>query len=158
VVALRASAQPFEVPGVQAARDIHELFARADHLLLAAPATAQTYRVVDRAVLASAKPGLHLINVARGSLIDQDALREALDAGQIGLASLDVSDPEPLPENHWLYRHPRVRLSPHTSANSPQVYLNIAELLARNIHHWRAGEALENAVPVARPSVQGVRA
>ncbi|GLK88559.1 D-isomer specific 2-hydroxyacid dehydrogenase family protein [Pseudomonas turukhanskensis] len=158
VVALRASEQPFELPGIEAARDLHDLFARADHLLLAAPATARTYRVIDRAVLASAKPGLHLINVARGSLIDQDALRDALDAGQIGLASLDVSDPEPLPEGHWLYRHPRVHLSPHTSANSPQVYLNIAELLARNIQHWRVGQALENAVFTARQSIQGVPA
>ncbi len=158
VVALRGSATPFDLPGIQPARDIHDLFARADHLLLAAPASAHTYRVVNRAVLASAKPGLHLINVARGSLIDQDALREALDTGQIGLASLDVTDPEPLPDGHWLYRHARVRLSPHTSAHSPQVYLNIAALLAHNIQRWRAGEALENAVLVAHPSPEGVPA
>lgn len=147
VVALRRSAQPFDLPGVAPAQDIHDLFGRADHLLLAAPATAQTHHVVNRQVLAAAKPGLHLINVARGSLVDQDALKNALDNGQLSLASLDVTDPEPLPEGHWLYRHSRVHLSPHTSANSPQVYLNIAALLARNIQHWRNGQALENAVP-----------
>lgn len=146
VLAVRRSQQPFDVPGVERVESVRELFARADHVLLAAPATEQTRHIVDRQVLAAAKPGLHLINIARGSLIDQDALRVALDRGQIGLASLDVADPEPLPAGHWLYSHPRVRLSPHTSANSPQVYLNIAALLARNVARLHSGQPLENPV------------
>jgi phosphoglycerate dehydrogenase-like enzyme len=146
VLALRRSAQPFDLPGVQRVAQVRELFARADHVLLAAPATDETHHVINHQVLAAAKPGLHLINIARGSLIDQDALRVALDNGQVSLASLDVADPEPLPAGHWLYRHPRVRLSPHTSANSPQVYLNIAALLARNIAQLGSGLALHNPV------------
>ncbi|MEK1939011.1 MAG: D-isomer specific 2-hydroxyacid dehydrogenase family protein [Pseudomonas sp.] len=146
VIAVRRSEQPFDVPGVERASDLRELFARADHLVLAAPATANTRHIVNAQVLAAAKPGLHLINIARGSLIDQHALQQALDSGRIALASLDVADPEPLPAGHWLYRHPRVRLSPHTSANSPQVYLNIAALLARNVAHLHSGQPLENAV------------
>lgn len=150
VLALRRSAQPFEVPGVEAVADLHELFARADHLLLAVPLTEQTRRIIDADVLAAAKPGLHLINIARGALIDQPALVQALDTGRIGLASLDVADPEPLPAGHAFYRHPRIRLSPHTSANSPRVYLNIARLLGRNLQRWSDGLPLENPVEIQR--------
>lgn len=150
VLALRRSAQPFEVPGVEPVADLHQLFARADHLLLAVPLTEQTRRIIDADVLASARPGLHLINIARGALIDQPALLQALDTGHIALASLDVADPEPLPAGHPFYRHPRIRLSPHTSANSPRVYLNIARLLGRNLQHWGAGLPLENPVEIQR--------
>lgn len=150
VLALRNSAQPFEVAGVQAVADIHALFGRADHVLLAAPVTPLTHHIVNEAVLASARPGLHLINLARGALIDQHALLRALEAGQVGLASLDVSDPEPLPAGHPFYGHKAIHLSPHTSANSPQVYLNIARLLGRNIERHRNGLPLENRVEIAR--------
>ncbi|MGC5702821.1 dihydrofolate reductase [Pseudomonas sp. NFXW11] len=148
VLALRRSATPFEVPGVLPAADLQELFARADHLLLAAPLTAQTRHIIDAHVLAAAKPGLHLINIARGGLIHQPALLQALDSGQLSLASLDVADPEPLPDGHPFYRHPRIRLSPHTSANSPRVYLNVARLLERNLQRWQAGRPLENPVAI----------
>lgn len=150
VLALRQSTRPFEVPGVQAVADLQELFARADHLVLAVPLTAQTRYIIDARVLASAKPGLHLINIARGALIQQAPLLAALDSGAVALASLDVADPEPLPAGHAFYRHPRVRLSPHTSANSPQVYLNIAQLLVRNIQRFDQGLELENRVEVGR--------
>lgn len=150
VLALRRSAQPFEVPGVEPVADLHQLFARADHLLLAVPLTEQTRRIIDADVLASARPGLHLINIARGALIDQPALLQALDTGHIALASLDVADPEPLPAGHPFYSHPQIRLSPHTSANSPRVYLNIARLLGRNLQHWGAGLPLENPVEIQR--------
>lgn len=150
VLALRRSAQPFGMDGVQRAADIHELFARADHLVLAAPATAETQQVVNRETLASARPGLHLINVARGSLVDQTALLQALDEGRLALASLDVTEPEPLPAGHPFYSHPRVRLSPHTSANTPQVYRNLAALLARNLERFQSGQPLDNLVQAGR--------
>lgn len=150
VLALRQSTRPFEVPGVQAVADLQALFARSDHLVLAVPLTEQTRHIIDARVLASAKPGLHLINIARGALIQQAPLLAALDSGAVALASLDVADPEPLPAGHAFYRHPRVRLSPHTSANSPQVYLNIAQLLVRNIQRFDQGLALENRVEVGR--------
>jgi hypothetical protein len=81
-------------------------------VVLAAPASAETRHVVNRQTLAAAKPGLHLINLARGTLVDQQALLQALDSGRLALASLDVTEPEPLPPGHPLYRHPKVRLSP----------------------------------------------
>jgi hypothetical protein len=63
------------------------------------------------------RPGAHLVNVARGSVVDQEALLAALDAGQLGFATLDVTEPEPLPAGHRLYTHPRVRLTPHLASN-----------------------------------------
>lgn len=150
VLALRQSQTPFEVEGVEAARDIHDLFARSDHLVLAAPLTGATRHIVNSAVLASAKPGLHLINIARGGLLDHGALLEALDSGTIGLASLDVTDPEPLPDGHPLYTHPRVRLSPHTSAISTNSGHEIADSFLANLERYLNGLALENQTNVQR--------
>lgn len=143
VVALRQSQAPFST-GVEAAKDIHDLFARADHLVVAAPLTEATRNLINRDVLGSAKPGLHLINIARGGLLDQEALLEALDNGQIGLASLDVTEPEPLPDGHPLYTHPRVRLSPHTSAISTNSRHEIADTFLANLQRYLSGIELAN--------------
>lgn len=150
VVALRQSQTPFEVEGVEAARDIHDLFSRSDHLVLAAPLTEATRHIVNGAALASAKPGLHLINIARGGLLDHGALLEALDSGRIGLASLDVTEPEPLPDGHPLYSHPRVRLSPHTSAISTNSRYEIADSFLANLERFLAGSTLENLANAQR--------
>ncbi|MEJ5280323.1 D-isomer specific 2-hydroxyacid dehydrogenase family protein [Pseudomonas sp. MYb541] len=143
VVALRQSQAPFSA-GVDAAKDIHDLFARADHLVVAAPLTESTRQLINRDVLGSAKPGLHLINIARGGLLDQEALLEALDNGRIGLASLDVTEPEPLPDGHPLYTHPRVRLSPHTSAISTNSKEEIADTFLANLARYVANVELYN--------------
>ena len=143
VVALRQSPAPFSA-GVEAAKDIHDLFARADHLVVAAPLTETTRHIINRDVLGSAKPGLHLINIARGGLLDQEALLEALDNGQVGLASLDVTEPEPLPDGHPLYTHPRVRLSPHTSAISTNSKNEIADTFLANLERYVGGQTLAN--------------
>ena len=148
VIALRRSVAP--VAGVQTARDIGDLFAHSDHVVLAAPGTAQTRHVVNRDVLRQAKPGLHLVNVARGSLVDQDALLEALDDGRLSRASLDVTEPEPLPAGHRLYTHPHVRLSPHTSAISPAQQDALVHKFLTNLSHFRAGRPLDDVVDATR--------
>ncbi|EPM69771.1 D-isomer specific 2-hydroxyacid dehydrogenase family protein [Pseudomonas syringae pv. theae ICMP 3923] len=150
VVALRQSSAPFEVEGVEAARDVHDLFSRADHLVLAAPLTAATRHIVNADVLGSAKPGLHLINIARGGLLDHETLLTAPDQGNISLASLDVTEPEPLPDGHPLYSHPRVRLSPHTSAISSNSRHEIADSFLANLERFLNGQALHNQADVQR--------
>jgi len=95
------------------------------------------------------KPGAHLVNIGRGSLIDQDALREALDEGRVAMATLDVADPEPLPRGHFLYSHPRVRLSPHVSWSSPVSTRRTFELFAENVGRYVAGEPLFGAVDIS---------
>jgi phosphoglycerate dehydrogenase-like enzyme len=138
------------VPGVSFVPDIGALVQQSDHLVLAAPATDSTRHIVDRALLKRAKRGLHLINVARGSLIDDQALLEALDQGLIDQASLDVTEPEPLAAGHRFYTHPRVRLSPHTSAIGSQNTVELARKFARNFEALMAGTALEDRVDVQR--------
>jgi len=90
--------------------------------------------------------GLHLINVARGGLIDQDALRVALEDGRVARASLDVADPEPLPGDHWLFAHPRVRLSPHVSWSMPGAFSLILDTFIENLGRYQRGETLEGLV------------
>ncbi|WP_296001187.1 NAD(P)-dependent oxidoreductase [Rugamonas sp.] len=150
VVALRRSAAPFGVDGVGRAASIEELLACADHLVLAAPSTAATRHVIDRAALAHAKPGLHLINIARGDLVDHDALLEALDRQQLSLATLDVTDPEPLPPGHALYGHPRVRLSPHISPSTEQIVPALIDKFLHNLERFRSGAPLDDVVDTAR--------
>ena len=145
VYATRQSDRPM-MPGVTRVDGIAELAALSDHLVLAAPATPATHRIISAELLAQAKPGLHLINVARGVLVDDNALLAALDNGQVGLASLDVTEPEPLPGGHPYYTHPRVRLSPHTSPMTKDADDRIAALFAKNLRHYLAGEPLVNIV------------
>ena len=89
---------------------------------------------------------MHLVNVARGALVDQEALRVALDAGRVACASLDVAEPEPLPEGHWLYTHPRVRLSPHISWSAPQAFAALLAGFLDNVGRFARGEALGGVV------------
>lgn len=147
VIALGRPGQPLEagVP-VEAVADLHQLFAESDHLVLAAPLTVQTRGLIGREVLASAKPGLHLINIARGGLLDQQALLEALDAGLIGRATLDVTEPEPLPAGHPLYSDPRVFISPHTCALSTEGFRGFAEDFLDNFQRYRQDQPLRNLV------------
>ncbi|WNW10340.1 D-isomer specific 2-hydroxyacid dehydrogenase family protein [Pseudomonas sp. DTU_2021_1001937_2_SI_NGA_ILE_001] len=139
-----------EQPGVTRAETLQQLFAGSDHLVLAAPLTPATRGLIDRQVLSHARPGLHLINIARGGLLDQQALLEALDSGRIGRASLDVSEPEPLPDGHPLYHHPRVFLSPHTSAISTDGYPAFLEAFIDNFHRYREQAPLANLVDTRR--------
>ena len=146
VLALRRRSRPSGIPGVEVAGALDELLAEADHLVLAAPATAATHHLIDRAALARVKRGVHLVNVARGSLVDNDALREALDDGRVALASLDTVEPEPLPAGHWLYAHPRARITPHLSWSMPHGRDRIVDIFIANLRHYLAGEPLEGVV------------
>jgi phosphoglycerate dehydrogenase-like enzyme len=146
VQALRRTPRASPLAGVEIVRDLRALLAASDHVVVAAPATAATRHLLGREALARVKPGVHLVNVARGDLVDQDALREALDDGRIARASLDVVDPEPLPPGHWLYTHPKVRLSPHTSWSGPGALDRLLEPFVANLRRYLAGEPLEQRV------------
>ena len=148
VMAVRRSEAPSPVAGVEFASGLGELLTESDHLLLALPLTDASRHILDADALSTIKPdaGLHLINVARGGLIDQEALRHALDDGRVSRASLDVADPEPLPEDHWLFSHPRVRLSPHVSWSMPDAFSLLLDTFIENVGRYQRGEALEGLV------------
>jgi phosphoglycerate dehydrogenase-like enzyme len=146
VGAVRQSDAPSPLAGVRIAGTLAELVRDADHIVVAASATTATRHLIDDAVLSAVKEGVHLINIARGSLVDQEALRRALDDGRVARASLDTVDPEPLPEGHWLYSHPSVRITPHVSWSMPGATELLLEKMVFNLHRYRAGEPLDGAV------------
>ena len=117
VTAMRNTDAPSPVDGVRMVRSVAELVADADHIVLVAPLTDATRGLFNDELFAAMKPGVQLINVARGPIIDDDALLRALDGGIVACADIDATEPEPLPDGHWMYSHPNVRLSPHVSWN-----------------------------------------
>jgi phosphoglycerate dehydrogenase-like enzyme len=149
VRALRRRAAASPLADVELAISLEDLVATADHLVLVAPATDDTRGIVGEAALRAVKPGVHLVNVARGSLVDQAALRRAVDDGRVALASLDAVEPEPLPEGHWMYDHPRVHVSAHVSWNGPGGEDVLVGKFIANLRRRLAGEPLEGVVDVA---------
>ena len=146
VVAQRRSGAKSPLAGVEVVKNLDDLLSVADHLVVAAPATRETRHLLSRDSFARMKSGVHVVNVARGEIVDQDALREALEHGNIALASLDVVDPEPLPAGHWLYSHPQVRLSAHTSWSAPGALDLLLEPFLENLAGYLEGEPLEYRV------------
>ena len=118
----------------------------ADHLILAAPLTDATRGLVDGQVLAAMKPDAHLVNIARGPMVDEDALLDALTTHQIGGATLDVFDTEPLPPDHPLWDAPNVTITAHMSADVVGWRDELAAQFAANARRWLAGEDLHNVV------------
>ena len=119
-------------------------------VIIAAALTPQTRHMIGRDALRVCKRGLHLVNVSRGPLIDDEALLEALDDGRIARATLDVTQPEPLPAGHRFYSHPSVRLSPHLSAYTPRGFEGLSEVFIQNLERFMRGEPLHNVVDPAR--------
>jgi phosphoglycerate dehydrogenase-like enzyme len=146
VRALRRRPEQGAPPGVELAADLADLLGSADHLVLAAPATSATEHLLDDAAFSLVKPGVHLVNIARGSLVDQDALRRALDDDRVAMATLDAVTPEPLPEQHWLFSHPKVRVTAHVSWSSPHGWDRMLEWFADNLARFVAGEPLAGVV------------
>jgi phosphoglycerate dehydrogenase-like enzyme len=146
VVGLRRTSAASSVDGMNIVTSLDELLPVTDHLVLAAPATPHTHHLLDRDAFAKMKPGVHIVNIARGALVDQDALRDALDDGRVAMATLDTVDPEPLPEGHWMYSHPKVRLSAHVSWYTPELLARSVEQFADNLSRYVAGEPLADVV------------
>jgi phosphoglycerate dehydrogenase-like enzyme len=126
--------------------DLAAVVGRVDGIVVTLPATAATERMVDAEVLAAVKPGCTLVNVGRGSVIDEPALVEALRDGRIGYAALDVVAEEPLDPASPLWDLENVLLSPHTATLDRQEDRRIAELFADNASRLLDGRPLRNVV------------
>lgn len=126
-----------------------ELLAESDFVVLAAPLTPETEDMIDGPALAAMKPSAWLINIARGRLVDERALLEALREGRIGGAVLDTFREEPLPPSSPFYDLENVILTPHTSWSSGRVLDRSVELFCDNLRRYAAGEPLLNVVDPA---------
>jgi glyoxylate reductase len=125
---------------------LDELLATSDYIILTVPLTPQTQRLIGRAELARMKPTAVLINIARGGVVDTDALTEALAAHRIYAAALDVTDPEPLPRDHPLLRLDNVIITPHLGSATEQTRRRMAEISVDNLLAGLSGQSLSYAV------------
>jgi len=116
-----------------------ELLATADYVVLTLPLTPETRGYIGRDELALMKPTATLVNVARGAVVDQDALAEVLAAGRIHAAALDVTDPEPLPRDHPLLRLANVIITPHLGSATLETRRRMAEMSVENLLAGLAG-------------------
>ncbi|MET0955661.1 MAG: D-2-hydroxyacid dehydrogenase [Cryobacterium sp.] len=119
---------------------------RADAIVVSLPGTSATDGLLDAAVFAAARPGVTVVNVGRGTVIDESALLDALRDGQVGFAALDVFATEPLPADSPLWDQPNVLVSPHTAALDAGEERRIAELFADNATRLLDGAPLRNRV------------
>jgi len=146
VVTRRARPDPEadEVHGLDA---LHEVLPRADAVVVALPLMPETRELMGKAAFAACRPGALLVNVARGELVDQSALLGALKAGHLGGAALDVTTPEPLPEESPLWSHPRVIISPHLGGVGSEAGMQrLAKLVCDNVGRLRDSNPLRHQV------------
>lgn len=126
----------------------HDLLPECDFLIICTPLTPATRGIVDAAALREIKQGAYIINIARGQIIQTDALLEALHAGKLSGALLDALPEEPLPADHPLWHAPNVWITPHISASSPRTQERSLNYFFENLRRFVAGEELANIVDV----------
>jgi phosphoglycerate dehydrogenase-like enzyme len=145
-----AAPRPPAVAEVHGMEHLGALLAQADALVLAVPSTGASQGLIGRAHLEALKPGALVVNVGRGSTLDQAALVDGLAAGRIGGAGLDVTDPEPLPTEHPLWGLPNVLITGHSINTSPGKARRRAELVRAQLQRWRSGQPLSHQVDRTR--------
>lgn len=153
--AVAARLRPFEVDltmvgrsardGVHAVAELPELLGSAEIVVVTVPYSEQTHHLLDARALAALPDGALVVNVARGLVVDTDALLAELRSGRLR-AALDVTDPEPLPPGHELWHAPHTIITAHQGANTTATYPRVAALLRRQLEHALAGEPLDNVV------------
>ncbi len=144
VTGVRRAADP--APGVIGADDWRARLGEYDYVILAAPETEATVHMIGAAEFAAMKPGARFLNIARGAMVDQEALLAAMRSRHLAGAFIDVTDPEPLPAGHPLWDAPNTIITMHMSGrgNAP-TFRRAAERFAANVRRFLAGEPLESA-------------
>jgi phosphoglycerate dehydrogenase-like enzyme len=150
-VARRASALGMRVLTVRRRQErgeptLEEAIAQSDYVVMCAPLTPQTWRLMTRERIALMKAGAVFINVGRGATVDEDALVDALRARSIRGAALDVFETEPLPPGSPFWGLDNVLVSPHTADHTADAHLHAMQFFVENLRRFRAGESLGNVV------------
>ena len=147
VLGVKRTVEPVQfVDEVHPPAALADLVGRADAIVFTLPGTEATTGLYDAGLIAATKPGATIVNVGRGTVIDEPALIDALYSGHLGSAYLDVTAVEPLPVDSPLWDLPNVVLAPHTAALSDQEDERIARLFADNLRRFLAGDELVNVV------------
>ncbi len=148
VIATRRSGSdnPAFVERVGKPDEMLAMLPEADVVTLCVPLTSETEKLFDARAFAALKPGAILINIARGKVVDTQALLEALESGRLGGACLDVTDPEPLPDEHPLWSAENVVITPHVAADAELTFERTWSLFRENVRRFGAGEPLLNVV------------
>jgi len=131
---------------IVASSELREVLPHADYMVIAAPETAETRGLIGVGELAQMKPGARIINVSRGTLLDEAGLILALQQGQLSGAALDVTETEPLPSESPLWKAPRVFITPHTSAMSDRLWERQTTVLMDLLGRWFDGREMFNQV------------
>ena len=126
--------------------ELHEMLAECDYVVVALPLTPQTRHMIGAAELRATKPGAYLVNIARGGIVDEEALVPALEEGWIAGAGLDVFEQEPLPPDSPLWGLSDALISPHVAGFTPRYDERAATLFAENLARYLAGRPLLNLV------------
>jgi phosphoglycerate dehydrogenase-like enzyme len=152
VTATRASGRtgPQFVSYVGLPDELLQLASEADFVVNTAPLTAQTTGIFDAAFFAKMKPSAYFINVARGRSVVTSALVDALNSKKIAGAGLDVTDPEPLPPDHPLWKAPNVIITPHVANDSDLGYEAQVKVVQENLRRYLAGEKMLSVVDVSK--------
>jgi phosphoglycerate dehydrogenase-like enzyme len=129
---------------------LNEALPHADYAVISAPETSETKRLIGAEQIARMKRGARLINIARGSLLDEAPLMNALQSGALGGAALDVTGMEPLPPQSPLWHTPNLFITPHASAISERLWLRETELFLKLLGEWFEGKPLSNRVDFQR--------
>ena len=135
---------------IVAVAQLESALPEADYIVLAAPETSETQQLIGAAQIAKMKRGARLINVGRGSLLDEAALVRALETGALSGAALDVTSTEPLPAGSPLWKAPHLFLTPHTSGVSDRLWQKETALLMDLLERWFDGRELFNRVDFTR--------
>ncbi len=147
------SSAPRELPGfdeMRASDNLPAVVGDLDHLIILTPHSARTHHMVNAAVFAALKPGCFIVNLARGGVVDEQALMQALNADKLGGAALDVFETEPLPEDHPLWTTKNVILSPHLGGFSHDSSKHTLPALTHNLRCFLAGDHEKMVNRVAR--------
>ena len=127
---------------VVAQDQLDELLPRADHVINILPENAGTLRYFDARRIGAIKPGGIFYNIGRGTTVDQEALRAALESGRLASAYLDVTDPEPLPPDHPLWRAPHCFITPHTAGGRDDEFEQLVRHFLANLRRFESGQTM----------------
>ena len=154
IIGVRRSegAKPDYVDEVHTADKLDELLPAADVITLSVPDTKETRKLLSKERIAKLSKNAIVVNVGRGTAIDTEAITEALESGAIAGAALDVTDPEPLPGGHKLWKLPNVLITPHSSGNHnlPETYRRLIEIAVQNYEAYTNDRPMRNIVDFER--------